>query len=105
MITPPSAPNRAVISAAAGVLTRPKSTTFTPPASRPAATASRSIGPDERLSRATVTVWPACSTVANAQAKSHATRGVRLPPTVPRTPETPTINLSMNRLPGGWGRL
>jgi hypothetical protein len=57
--------------------------------------APRIIGPEVRLSRPTVTVAPAPSIAAYAQPNSHATRGVNVPPTVPRTPETLTINLSI----------
>ena len=95
MITPPSQPSLRVIHAQAGVDAMPRSTTLTPPASRPAVSAPRIIGPDVRLSRPTATVLPAPSIVAYALPNSHATRGVSVPPTVPRTPETLTISLSL----------
>ena len=72
---------------------------------RPVVTAAAKAGPDSRASRPTTTALPfpfpvprfpfSRTHVPNARAQRVTTSGVRSLPTMPRTPDTPTINVSV----------
>ena len=55
--------------------------------------AAAKSGPDVRPSRP-ITIGPGGSVAAKAATYRTATSGVRLPPTMPRSPETLTIRMS-----------
>jgi len=70
-----------------------------PTDSKPAAAAAANIGPDVRESRASTTFLPPdCNTkIPIADAKRLTSSGVRSLPTMPRTPETLTMRVSVMR--------
>ena len=100
MTIPASAPRYFTISATPGVLTMSRSTTAIPDAVNAATAASRTIAPDGLESRPTTTTnaFPSAGVplrfnhAANPAAYCDATPGVKLVPTIPRSPETPIIN-------------
>ena len=93
----PPAPWCSTASCAVGVGINPQSITPHPTDCSPARAAARNIGPDVRASRASNTLsWPDCSAITPmAAAKRLTTSGVRSLPTMPRTPEMPTIRVSL----------
>src|SRR6185503_4517096 len=74
-----------------GVGQTPRSTTSQPAASSPASTAERIIGPDGRVSRQT-RIRPLSKYVPKLSANSTASSGVKVSPTMPRTPVMPIFS-------------
>src|SRR5688572_3966555 len=90
------------IIATPGVVTTSRSITSIPLATRAETAASRTHGPLGRESRPKTTrkcsllgICVSFSHVANAAARLETTAGVSVPQTVPRRPDTPIINASM----------
>src|SRR4029079_5022769 len=88
---PPSAFSDLTASCMLGVGPMPKSTTSQPAAKSPASTADRIIGPDGLVSRQT-RIRPRSRYVPKLSAKSTASSGVKVSPTIPRTPVMPICN-------------
>jgi hypothetical protein len=105
-ISAASAPSRLTIMATPGVVTMSRSITSIPLAASALTAASRTHGPLGRESRPKTTrkcvplvgVRVCFSQTANAAANCVTTGGVSVPPTVPRSPETPSIKASMRRV-------
>src|SRR5260370_24072372 len=101
MAIPPPARCCSTASWTVGRGTRPTSITSQPVAVRPVATAAANAGPEARASRPSTTgarrPLPARSRTQapNAAAQRVTTSGVRSLPTMPRTPATPTIKVSV----------
>src|SRR6185436_14056340 len=74
-----------------GVGQTPRSITSQPAASNPASTAERIIGPDGRVSRQT-RIRPRSRYVPKLSANSTASSGVKVSPTMPRTPVMPIFS-------------
>src|SRR6185295_9273574 len=88
---PPSALSHLTASCMLGVGQTPRSTTSQPAASSPARTAERIIGPDGRVSRQT-RIRPRSRYVPKLSANSTASSGVKVSPTMPRTPVMPIFS-------------
>src|SRR6185369_184861 len=88
---PPSAFSDVIASCMLGVGQMPRSTTSQPAANSPASTADRIIGPDGLVSRQT-RIRPRSRYVPKLSAKSTASSGVKVSPTIPRTPVMPIFN-------------
>src|SRR5580658_295688 len=99
-MTPPSADKCCTIIATPGVVTMSRSITSMPEATSAPIAASRTQVPLGRLSRPNTIFNGADCELSNNQAANAAaicvtTVGVKLPPTVPRVPETPIMSGSM----------
>src|ERR1041384_1835470 len=88
---PPSAFIDFTASCILGVGQIPRSTTSQPAAKSPASTADRIIGPDGLVSRQT-RIRPRSRYVPKLSANSTASSGVKVSPTIPRTPVMPIFN-------------
>src|ERR1044071_4581707 len=88
---PPSALSHFTASCMLGVGQTPRSTTSQPAPSNPARTAERIIEPDGRVSRQT-RIRPRSRYVPKLSAKSTASSGVKVSPTIPRTPAMPIFS-------------
>src|SRR6185436_6391548 len=88
---PPSAFSDLIASCMLGVGQMPRSITSQPAANSPASTADRIIGPDGLVSRQT-RIRPRSRYVPKLSAKSTASSGVKVSPTIPRTPVMPIFN-------------
>src|ERR1041384_5096754 len=88
---PPSAFIDFTASCILGVGQIPRSTTSQPAAKSPASTADRIIGPDGLVSRQT-RIRPRSRYVPKLSANSTASSGVKVSPTIPRTPVIPIFS-------------
>src|SRR5215212_9541811 len=88
---PPSAFSHFTASCILGVGQMPRSTTSQPAANNPASTAERIIGPEGLVSRQT-RIRPRSRYVPKLSANSIASSGVKVSPTIPRTPVMPIFN-------------
>src|SRR5215216_4065789 len=88
---PPSAFSHFTANCMLGVGQTPRSTTSQPAASSPARTAERIIGPDGRVSRQT-RIRPRSRYVPKLSANPTASSGVKVSPTIPRTPVIPIFS-------------
>src|SRR5829696_10276576 len=88
---PPSAFIHFTANCILGVGHTPRSTTSQPEPSKPASTAERIIGPEGLVSRQTRIRFRS-RYVPNASANSTANSGVRVSPTIPRTPVMPILS-------------
>src|SRR6185436_207773 len=91
MAMPPSALSDVTANCRLGVGEIPRSITSQPAASNPAIVAARTIGPEARVSRQTK-IRPPSRQVPNAWENPTATSGVKVWPTMPRTPVIPIFN-------------
>src|SRR5829696_3293260 len=88
---PPSAFIHFTANCILGVGHTPRSTTSQPAPSKPARTAERIIGPEGLVSRQR-RIRPRSRYVPNASANSTANSGVKVSPTMPRTPVMPIFS-------------
>src|SRR4029079_12483118 len=88
---PPSAFSDLIASCMLGVGQMPRSTTSQPAANSPASTAERILGPDGLVSRQT-RIRPRSRYVPKLSANSTASSGVKVSPTIPRTPVMPIFS-------------